>query len=119
MQSLKTGSTIFSACKGAGLATMTFWRWRANNPRLDNLINKIIEGRIQMVEDALFKNAVVHDNVTAQIFYLKNRGKDWKDTPFIDASRHTHLTFIKEALKKAEDVDIHGRIKSAINSGKG
>lgn len=118
-QSLKRGTTIFNACQTAGLPALTFWRWRVNNPRLDNLINKIIEGRIQMVEDALFKNAIINDDIKAQIFYLKNRGKDWKDTPLIDASRHQHTTFIKGALIKAEDIDANGRIKPAISAGNG
>ena len=78
-KALKDGAGLWNACKGAGITPMTFWRWRKNNPRIDNLVNKILEGRTQLVIDALYKNAL-EGKIPAQIFWLKNRQiEKWRE----------------------------------------
>jgi ribosomal protein L16 Arg81 hydroxylase len=79
LRSLKEGATLFTACANAQVDPATFWRWRKKSLILDRAVTNIIESRIQLVEDALYKNAI-EGNVTAQIFYLTNRNSDrWKD----------------------------------------
>ena len=78
-KSLKGGTSISQACKAASVDVSTLWEWRRANERLDEKIHRIIESRIQMVEDALFKSAV-DGNVTAQLAFLFNRDpKRWAD----------------------------------------
>ena len=78
-KSLKAGNSISAACKAADVDVSTLWGWRKDNPTLDAKIFKVIDGRVQMVEDALFKTAI-EGNVTAQLAFLFNRADDrWRD----------------------------------------
>lgn len=79
IQSLENGASISVACKSAGISRMTFWRWKNEKPENSERYYSIIDSRTSVVEDALYNNAV-KGNVTAQIFWLKNRATDrWKD----------------------------------------
>lgn len=79
LKSIKKGSSINAACKAASLDVSTFWHWRRKDGRLDELVKSIYESRVAIVEDALYKSAL-DGNVTAQIFFLKNRAMDrWRD----------------------------------------
>lgn len=92
-ENLKNGGGLHTSCKAAGIAVTTLWGWRKKWRKVDNYINRILESRVQLVEDALYKAAIT-GNITAQIFFLKNRGKGWCDTPLVDQSRHTHRTLV-------------------------
>lgn len=79
LTSLDNGASIKKSCNAAGITEMTIWRWRKRSKDFESQILTILDSRTQTVEDALFVNAV-KGNVIAQIFWLKNRGKDrWKD----------------------------------------
>lgn len=79
LTSLEKGTSITEACEYAGVSRMTIWRWRKKYKGFDRRATEIIDSRTQSVEDALFSNAL-KGNVTAQIFWLKNRAKDrWSD----------------------------------------
>ncbi|MHA1395784.1 MAG: hypothetical protein ACTSRZ_19965 [Promethearchaeota archaeon] len=79
LESLRNGISIRKACKYASITEMTIWRWRKRSKAFDEEVLSILDSRTQTVEDALFMNAL-KGNVTAQIFWLKNRGKGrWKD----------------------------------------
>ena len=79
LESVSSGVSMAKGCKAAGIDFSTFWRWRKESKELDKKVIDIIEGRTQVVEDALFASAL-KGNVTAQIFWLKNRAPDrWKD----------------------------------------
>lgn len=79
LESLRSGVTIKDACKAVDLSRDTIWRWRKKWKGFDNKIFSIIDSRTQTVEDALYASAL-KGNVTAQIFWLKNRAKErWKD----------------------------------------
>jgi hypothetical protein len=76
--SLKSGNTRYNACKAAGITTVTLWFWCKKKPRLQRLIDTIVDDRVKLVEDALYQNAI-GGNPTAQIFFLCNRNSDrWK-----------------------------------------
>ena len=79
LASLEVGTSFIKACKAADVNQATFWKWRQKSKPLDERVLEILNSRTQTVEDALFSNAV-KGNVTAQIFWLKNRAPDrWKD----------------------------------------
>jgi len=79
LESLRGGVSISEACKAVNLSRDTIWRWRKKWKGFDNKIFSIIDSRTQTVEDALYASAL-KGNVTAQIFWLKNRAKDrWSD----------------------------------------
>jgi len=79
LESLKSGITIKDASEAAGIDRTTVWLWRKKWKGFNNKIFSIIDSRTQTVEDALYGSAL-SGNVTAQIFWLKNRAHDrWRD----------------------------------------
>ena len=76
---LTKGNGVYKACELAGIGYGTLWSWRNKWPRINRYLNRILECRTQLVEDALFNSALKGSNY-AQIFWLKNRGKNWKES---------------------------------------
>jgi hypothetical protein len=73
------GLTEAQICHNMGISTVTLWEWKKKYPNISNVlkVNKDIADR--QVENALFK-AAKDGNITAQIFWLKNRKrKEWRD----------------------------------------
>ncbi len=100
LRSLENGAGIQAACKAAGITTMSFWRWRKKNPKLDKLVATLLEGQIEIVEDALYKSALA-GNTTAQIFFLTNRAPErWKDRRAIEHSGDIKITKIEVKVVK-------------------
>ena len=102
IRSLRRGSSMASSCVAAQIDATTLWRWRKSNPKLDNLIHNIVDSRIQMVEDALFKKAMEGD-VGAQRLFLTNRAPNrWKDrSTLINNNIQTNVsTHHKDPVKK-------------------
>ena len=114
---IKKGSTITSACDAVGISKQTFYDWKKNKADFSDAIKKAQSVADKKVENALFKTAVgytvtekeyrsmqmrgfetekklvktvkkkVLPNVTAQIFWLKNRNpEEWKDKQDIEHS---------------------------------
>ena len=62
-----------------GVSVSTVYDWMNKNPEIAAAIRKGRDKSIDMVENALFKSAI-SGNVTAMIFYLKNRAPErYKD----------------------------------------
>ena len=62
-----------------GISVSTVYDWMNKNPEIAAAIKKGRDKSIDMVENALFKSAI-NGNVTAMIFYLKNRAPErYKD----------------------------------------
>lgn len=62
-----------------GISVSTVYDWMNKNPEIAAAIKKGRDKSIDMVENALFKSAI-SGNVTAMIFYLKNRAPErYKD----------------------------------------
>ena len=62
-----------------GISVSTVYDWMNKNPDIAAAIKKGRDKSIDMVENALFKSAI-SGNVTAMIFYLKNRAPErYKD----------------------------------------
>ena len=90
--SLTQGKGLYASCEEAGITYPTLWGWRDRSDRIDRYMNRILYVRTELVEDALYKSAMGGSN-TAQLFWLKNRGKGWREDPLIDQSQHTHYEF--------------------------
>ena len=99
LKSLKQGAAIYTACDAVSIDVTTFWRWRQNNLRLNRLVEAIYEGRVCMVEDALFVNCI-KGNERAQEYFLENRGKNWHRSALIDQSKHQHYTITYSDMVK-------------------
>ena len=73
------GLTKAEIAHNMGVSRDTFVRWRAESTVISDAIKKGEEDSIDLVENALF-SAACSGNITAQIFFLKNRRPDaWKD----------------------------------------
>ncbi len=88
LQSLENGTTRVEAAEAAGVCTTTVWNWRQRDEEFAKAEQAVLESRITVVEDALYKNAIGgygKSNTIAQIFWLKNRGKGkWTDKQEIE-----------------------------------
>ncbi len=81
-ESLKLGTSHKEAQEATGKGESTIWEWRQKDPDFVKAIDKALISRIKIVEDSLFATATGKEGkakVIAQIFWLKNRGKNWKD----------------------------------------
>lgn len=107
---LKRGNTITTTCQAIGINKQTFYNWMEKKLDFFDAIKKAMAIPDKKVENALYKSAmmghkyqekefkavavgekikmipirtvtkIVPPNITAQIFYLKNRKPDeWKD----------------------------------------
>ena len=87
IQSLKNGNTRKQASIDCNAGVTTIWEWKQADKQFNADIESALESRIQVVEDALFNTATGKEGkakVIAQIFWLKNRGKNWKDKQDIE-----------------------------------
>lgn len=119
---LKKGSTITSACQAVGISRETFYDWMDKKPDFSDTIKKAMAIPDRKVENSLFKQAkgffkvkekhfevekdgkkqlvkviekVVLPNVTATIFYLKNKKPDeFKDRHNLDLSGDMNIKVI-------------------------
>ena len=106
LKSLESGVSTTDACKAANISRAAIWEWRQKSKKFDNKVNAVIDSRTQTVEDALYINAV-NGNITAQIFWLKNRAKErWSD-------RFEHSEELKGEITIT---DARQKILSRINS---
>lgn len=91
--------------KNMGIAYSTFREWKKAYAAISAVLKRGKEVVDYEVENALFKSAI-EGNVTAQIFWLKNRRPDkWRDKPEQPGDA--------DALKKAKEL-LEG-ISSAID----
>lgn len=77
---LRNGATSREVIEHLGISAGTFWRWCQAYPQLQSAVKEAKAAQDERVVDALRINAVLDGNVTAQIFWLKNRQPDlWRD----------------------------------------
>lgn len=77
---LRNGATSREIIEHLGIGAATFWRWCQAYPELRSAVKAGKEAQDERVVDALRINAVLDGNVTAQIFWLKNRRPlEWRD----------------------------------------
>ena len=84
----RKGLSIDQIADCLNISRATIYRHKKKNSDLSDAITKGQSKGVANVSNALYKAAMA-GNITAQIFYLKNRGPDaWKDRTYIDETRH-------------------------------
>lgn len=79
-----------------GVSRQTLYNWRKKYEEIDEALRMGKDVADRQVENALFK-AAIEGNVTAIIFWLKNRKPDkWRDMKNIDANI--------ESIKKLDQI---------------
>jgi len=98
----REGLTDEQIAKNMGISRTTLWDWKKKEP---NILDTLKKGKDVVdfeVENALLKNAL-EGNVTAQIFWLKNRKKlQWRDK-VEDFTTANELTKVDELLAKINE----------------
>lgn len=124
---LYNGLTNKEICKNIKITQDTFYRYLREHPELKEIINNGKKIQIEVVENALFKNALgqtitetqetfnkkgelirtvkttkeLPPNTSAIIFYLKNRaGAKWKDRNIQEASLVDNLSPLANLINK-------------------
>ncbi len=101
----RDGLTDEQIAKNIKINISTLYDWKKKHPEISEALKKGKEVVDYEVENALLK-AALEGNVTAIIFWLKNRKKNvWRDRPEADADA--------EVLNKIKD--LLGGVDSAID----
>ncbi len=76
---IRQGATDREVCDQLGIGVTTFWRWREQYPEFRKAVEQAKDAQDDRVEASMMR--VAHEgNVTAQIFWLKNRRPEkWRD----------------------------------------
>ena len=104
----RDGLTQEQIAHNMGIGLTTLKEWRKKEPTIETTLKKGREVADYEVENALFKNAL-DGNVTAQIFWLKNRKKNqWRDKVEYETN-NDDLNKVKELLSKIEEGTKNGQ----------
>ncbi len=94
----RDGLTNIQIAQNLGIGKTTFYKMINEHPELSELLKKGKEIVDYEVENALLQNAL-NGNVTAQIFWLKNRKPNkWRDKVEVENKEN------KETLDKLDEV---------------
>ena len=84
------------------IVTSTFYEWKKKYPKFSEVLKKNKEVVDLEVENALLKSAL-SGNITAQIFWLKNRrAKEWREKVEV-TNNIEELNKVRELLTKISD----------------
>lgn len=96
----RDGLTDAQIAKNCGISTSTLYDWKNRFPEISEALKRKRELVDYEVENALYLNAM-GGNVTAQIFWLKNRKPDkWRDKP---AQENTDNGILLELIAGLKD----------------
>lgn len=99
----RDGLTEEQIAKNMGIGRTTLYEWKQKEPNIANTIKKGKEVVDFEVENALLKNAL-DGNVTAQIFWLKNRKKnEWREKVEVE-NTNTKNGVMEELVEALKDV---------------
>lgn len=87
----KSLGVVTSACKKVGIDRQTHYNWYNKDPEYKEAVDSIQDVAIDFVESSLHKS-IQEGNVTAQIFYLKTKGKK---RGYIESNHSENETIIK------------------------
>lgn len=99
----RDGLTEEQIAKNMGIGRTTLYEWKQKEPNIANTIKKGKEVVDFEVENALLKNAL-DGNVTAQIFWLKNRKKnEWREKVEVE-NTNTKNGVMEDLVEALKDV---------------
>ena len=98
----RNGLTDEQIAHNMGIVTSTFYEWKKKYPKFSEVLKKNKEVVDLEVENALLKSAL-SGNITAQIFWLKNRkAKEWREKVEV-TNNVEELNKVRELLTKISD----------------
>nr|DAG81504.1 MAG TPA: terminase small subunit [Caudoviricetes sp.] len=97
----RDGLTDEQIAQNMGINPTTLYEWKKKYPKISESLKRSKDVADRQVENALFKNAI-NGNITAQIFWLKNRKPDkWRDKQ--EYEDRTAIEKLDEILKGMHD----------------
>lgn len=97
----RDGLTDEQIAQNMGINPTTLYEWKKKYPKISESLKRSKDVADRQVENALFKNAI-NGNITAQIFWLKNRKPDkWRDKQ--EYEDRTAIEKLDEILKGLHD----------------
>lgn len=98
----RDGLTNEQIAQNIGINPKTLYDWKNKESKIRNILKDAREVVDYQVENALLKNAL-EGNVTAQIFWLKNRKKnEWREKIEVPTNPE-QLNKVQELLSKIKD----------------
>lgn len=100
----RDGLTEEQIANNMGITRPTLWKWKKKEINIFNALKKGKEVTDYEVENALYQNAI-NGNVTAQIFWLKNRKKNqWREKVEVENTNTKNgvMEDLVEALKNVK-----------------
>lgn len=102
----KQGLSDFDIAKNMGIDRSTLYEWRKKSPTISNTLKQAKDVADQAVENALYKNAM-SGNITAQIFWLKNRKiSEWRDRVEVKSEATVNANVNNNPLSKLNEEDL-------------
>ena len=99
----RSGLTEEQIANNMGISRSTLWEWKKKETSISNALKRSKDIVDFEVENALLKNAM-EGNVTAQIFWLKNRKKaDWREKIETNESE-TDIQNAKDIVVKIREI---------------
>lgn len=99
----RDGLTDVQIAENLGISKDTFYEYKKKHPDFSDSLKKGKEVVDYEVENALLKNAL-NGNITAQIFWLKNRKPDkWKDKIDTDKDSQDVLDKLDKLLEEQKN----------------
>lgn len=108
----KAFGNISAACLQCNIARRTYYRWLEDDPKFAEEVRIIEEGNIDYVESKLFEQ-IRHGNVTAQIFYLKTKGRSRGYIEGYEVDSHVTSNFNLSGLSDEELATMAAMLKKA------
>lgn len=101
----RNGLTDAQVAHNIGINVATLYTWKNKYSEIDNALKETKEIVDNEVENALYKSAL-SGNVTAQIFWLKNRRPDrWREKREVEVSpddKAVNIVILPEVDKNAD-----------------
>jgi len=97
------GLILDEIAKNMGIVRSTLYHWRQASDLISTAIKRGEEAIIDRVEHALIDSAIEDRNITAMIFYLKNKRPDaWKDKRENEISGNGEMRLSWRSAKKED-----------------
>ena len=106
LEQLRKTPIIQLACEKAGIGRATYYRWRKTNPKFARSSDDALQESVSLMNDlaeSQLLSAIREKNMTAIIFWLKNRHRAYTNKLNIDAkveTKDSKLTVEQEDLIK-------------------